>query len=224
MSVSNPYENRSEVVYHMAFNNDNINLGSELYFGTGAGKKMIGRLQSANFIKIMSPFLPKVSDKSDSLFQFLLNKLNNNKNLKISFVTRKGQEQINFMKSLINALNGNDDRSENLKESRKPKGFFQNFFDRQKEKEEPLPDFRSDRVRCFFIEDYKIAPGKKQFSLHAKLYIIDQTDVYFGSYNFTDEGVYTNIESSMHTTDPIVIQRTLNYYDGIVDQCIPNSF
>lgn len=223
MSVTNPYESKSEAAYHMAFNNDKINLGSELYFGTGAGKKMLARLQSASFIKIISPFLPKVSDKSDSLFQFLLKKLEDNKNLKISFVTRKGKEQINFMKSLINALNGND-KIEIPQESRKPKGFFQNFFDRQKEKEEPLPDFRSDRVRCFFMDDYKIAPGKKPYSLHAKLYIIDQSDVYFGSYNFTDEGIYTNIESSMHTTDPIVIQRTLNYYDGIVDQCIPNSF
>lgn len=177
MSITNPYEKRTEVAYHMTFSNNNINLGSELYFGTGAGKKMMGRLRSANFIKIMSPFLPKVSDKSDSLFQSLLEQLKTNRKLQISFVTRKGQERIYFMKSLINALNGNYE-SENLKEAEKPKGFFQNLFNRQREEEEPFPDFRSDRVRCFFMDDHKITPGKKPYSLHAKLYINKEVGKY----------------------------------------------
>lgn len=182
-TVTNSYQNRNETVYHMSFNNDAINLGSERYFGIGAGKKMINHFYNAKFVKIILPFLPKVSENPDSLFQELLLKLQKNKELKISFVTRKGEDQIVFMKSLIKALNGNN-ISEICNENRKPREFFQNLFNRQKENEEPLPDFRSDRVRCFFMDDYKITPGKKPYSLHAKLYIIDHTDVFFGLYNF----------------------------------------
>lgn len=221
MANTNTYDNKNEAVHFMSFNDDNINLGRELYFGTGAGKKMMRCLSKAKIARIMSPFLPVVSNNPESLFQKLLYAMRQNKELQVAFVTRKDNNQIEFIKNLVNALNSNGN---NKVSDKKQQGFFQKLFDRQKEKEELDIDFRSDRLRCFFMDDYKLDPNKKPYSLHAKLYIIDDTDVYWGSYNFTDDGIFKNIESSMHTTDPTVIKRTTNYYNSIVDKCIPNSF
>lgn len=222
--LANTFDNKSEAIHFMSFNRNDINLGNELYFGTGAGKKMLVALSKARMVRIISPFLPAVSDKPDSLFRRIVYTMEDNKELQIAILTRKEKAQIEFVKNLVIALNSNG-TAQLETNSKRQQGFFQKLFDRQKEKEESAAfDFRCDRLRCFFIDDYQLAQNKKPYSLHAKLYIVDDTDVYFGSYNFTDDGVYKNIESSMHTTDPTVISRTTNYYNSIIDKCIVNSF
>lgn len=219
MSTFISYENCNEPVHYMSFDNYKINLGKELYIGTRAGTRMLGRLQNAKFVRVISPFLPAVSNRPDSLFMTILQKIQSNKGLQISFITRKGQSQTEFLEALINAVEGNCDPA-SLSSAKQQNGFFINLF-RQKRKE--IPDLRSNRVRGFFMDDYKDDKGKPPYPLHAKVYIIDETDVFLGSYNLTDDGINKNIETSMHITDPIVIKRMINYYNGIVDKCIPSS-
>ena len=214
-------KNNGVQTYYTKFSDDNINLGNNLYFGTGAGRPLIRRLTTARFIKIMSPFLPKPSDDKNSLFFKLLEAMRINRNLQISIVTKKKPDQINFIKAFISALNG-EDYGDNIP-AKQQRGFFQNLFRRPPEvaatKEK---DYRSNRIKCFFIEDYNTG-SDKSYNLHTKLYIVDNTELYFGSCNFDDNGIFNNLESSMQTSDPIVIKKMTDYYDEIVNRCIKDS-
>ena len=177
--------NRNIQIQYTTFPESEINLGKELYFGTGAGKRL----------------------------------LKQNRNLQISIVTKKDSDQVNFIKAFVTALEG-EDYCEYIPDNRQ-RGIFQNLFKRQSDKS-PQKDYRSNRIRCFFIDDFK-SNGNKPYNLHTKLYIVDNTDLFFGSFNFDDGGFLYNLESSMQTSDPIVISKMTEYYDEIVNGCIKDS-
>lgn len=53
--------------------------------------------------------------------------------------------------------------------------------------------------------------------IHAKIYIIDDSVVYFGSLNFTNSGVEYNLETQIRTEDKDTVNEVIKLFNNLFD-------
>jgi phosphatidylserine/phosphatidylglycerophosphate/cardiolipin synthase-like enzyme len=93
-------------------------------------------------------------------------------------------------------------------------------YDEQKNNDEQTKAFRNLIHRFSYLDDgydfvIDTVVFKKDF--HLKLYIIDEEIVFSGSFNFTNSGIKTNIESAVTIKDPKIISDIILYFDELHD-------
>lgn len=62
----------------------------------------------------------------------------------------------------------------------------------------------------------KSVDKSRAFTLHSKLYIIDDRIAYLGSVNFTTSGSYFNHETRIKVTDPYAVEELMEEFDGLL--------
>ena len=89
-----------------------------------------------------------------------------------------------------------------------------------------LKNNKMTKIRSFtydLVFPFKILAKNKQIPfLHEKVYIIDDSIAYIGSFNFTNNGCLNNLEVSVKIHNQSSIDNLVQYYDSLMsDSTLP---